>query len=511
VAWSGIAGVGVAVAWAVIGYLTFVVKPGYRAGSRGYGMVAGGDHMYYGSMLLQFSGTPYARSLQETARAFHYPLDWHRLNLGYLNPQVAPLIYPRPAQSLIGAVFEPAFGVHAIVVPGILAAVAVPFAVLMATRRLQATRWVAIPLILMLLTQTFDENGAGVYPEALLGLCLVGAAATLPWDRRRASVTDLCWLTFFIVLGTLTRQMSPAFIGLVIGALAWGLVFQKDRRRWWRSWLAPSALTTVVAGAGALITQWWAPYDVLAWTQTSTGASTRMEGLVRGVLRIPSRYDKELAHYFRTDPAFLALVVLGLFALLYVFRHPVVGAFLGVAAPLLLTVGLNGTAQFRYPEPALPILVLVIALALSKLSRRGVHAGRAPSAPEAERARRPRVLAVGLSVTPLVLAATLVVATFVVYQPSRAVQVGDVTASDLKGPWPLTVPRLALSCGGDDGQVWGVTPGGKRVSVTGTAMARSLGTPSVTTMLKTSDGKVASVVELVSVAVDRCPVPVPQR
>lgn len=513
VAWLGILGVCAALAWAVVGYRAWVATPEHAAGTRGYPIVAGGDHLYYGSMMLQFTGTPYARALEETADWFGYPLEWERLSNGYIDPKLAPLIYPRTALPLISALFEPLAGLDAILVPGILAAVAVPLAAYLAARRLRSTQWLAVPLILMLLTRCFDENGTGVYPEALLGLCLLGAAATLPWDRRRASVADLSWLTLFIVVGTLTRQMAPAFVGLVGGALLWGLLFDKDRRGWWRVWLAPTALTATIAGAGAVLTQWWAPYDILRWTQASTEASTPSDGLVRGLLRIPSLYATGLGELFVLDPVFPVVLLLGAAATIFVFRHPIVGAFLGAAAPLVLSVGLNGTGPFRYTEPALPILVLVISVALGALSRpelRTSPVAPAPPLARTPRARHPRWVSPALAVTPLVLAAALIAATVVVYQPSRAVDIGDLTAADLNGTWPLTVASLEVSCGGDDGQVWGVTPGGERLSVTGTAMARSPGTASVTSFVQHSaTGQPLSAAEVVRVAVARCPVPVP--
>lgn len=498
-AWLGLAGVLVALAWALVGYRAFVVNPEHDSGVRGYGIVAGGDHLYYGSMMLQFTGTPFARSLQETAEHFEYPLDWQALSTGYISPGLAPLIYPRPAQPLVGAVFEPVLGLDAILVPGILAAVALPFAAYLAARRLGAARWIAIPVILLLATRTFDENGTGIYPEALLGLCLVGAAATLPWDRRRPSLADLSWLTLFIVLGTLTRQMAPAFVGLVLGALVWGLAFGDDRRGWWRSWRAPSAVAVLVGGAGTLLTSWWAPYDVLAWTQASTGTSTRLQALVHGVGRVPRVFLAELGDYVRHDPVFPLLLVLGVAAVVVVFRHPVVGALFGTAAPLVLSVGLNGTGPFRYTEPALTILVLVIAVALARLWPQPVLSPASSS-----RARGWRSTA--LIATPLVLTVGLVVATVAVYQPARAVNIGELTAADLEGAWPLTASRLELSCGGDNGQVWGETPEGERMSLTGTAMARTPGTPSVMDFVKPS----ATPAEIVRLALARCPVPVPQ-
>ncbi len=512
VAWLGVVGVVVALAWAIIGYRVAVVAPEHEAGIRGYGVVAGGDHMYYGSMMLQFGGTPFAQSLQQTAEWFDYPLEWQRISTGYIDPNLAPLIYPRPGQPLVGAAFEPIFGLDAIMVPGILAALAIPFAAYLAARRMRATQWIAIPLILLLLSRVFEENGAGVYPEALLGLCLLGAAATLPWDRRRVSPADLAWLVFFIVLGTLTRQMSPAFIGLAGGALAWGLIFERDRRGWWRSWWLPTAVTTVLAGVGALLTQWWAPYDILAWAQRSTESASHKEGLLRSVLRIPTMFTTGLEQYFRNDPVFFVLLVLGAVAVIFVFRHPIVGAFLGTAAPLVLSVGLNGTGPFRYTEPALPILVLVIAVALGGLTRPEVR--RAPLAPivtptAAGERRGLRWAPLTLTVVPLALAVTLVAATVVVYQPSKAVDVGELSADDLEGAWPLTVPRLELSCGGDDGQVWGRTPDGQRISVTGTAEARSPGTMAVGRIAIGNRNVRMSTAEVVRVAVERCPTPVP--
>ncbi len=56
-----------------------------------------GDHYYYASTALQYAGVGYEESLRVATAYFHYPYSPTQLDLGYLNPAVAPLIYPRVA------------------------------------------------------------------------------------------------------------------------------------------------------------------------------------------------------------------------------------------------------------------------------------------------------------------------------------------------------------------------------------------------------------------------------
>ncbi len=499
--------VALALAWALVGFRLVVVPHEYAEGVHGYPIPAGGDHMYYASTMLQYAGTPYAESLRETADKLDYPLAWQRLSVGYLSPAVAPLVYPRTTLPLVGALFEPVLGIWAITVPGILAALALPGVMYVAARRLHATRWLAVPLVLLLLTRLFDEYGTGVYTEPLVGLFVVGAAATLPWDRRRPSIPDLCWLAFFVLAGSLTRQIGPAFAGLVVGAAAWGLLFGADRRAWWARWWRPAAVATAVATVTTVVVQVWAPYDVLAYAAGSTGAATRREGLLRSLERIPSVFRDGVAEaWSHGDRLLLLLVALGVLAIVVAFRHPLTGGVFGCGVPMLVTVGLNGHDAFRYTEPALLLVVLLIAVAMARTwPARPVEPAAVAGADGA--ARLGHTLA--WSLPPVLLGVVLVGASIAVYRPAPPVPVGTLTATDVTGTWPLTVRSLDLVCGGDDGQVWGTTPSGQRVSVTGTAMARALGTPSVESLALSTAMSPNAMDALVRAAVTRCPVPVP--
>ena len=517
-----------AMLWALVGY-RIVVAHEHAQGRRLYPFPAGGDHLYYSSMMLQYAGKPFLESLHTAADTLSYPLPWQRLLIGYLDPQIAPNMYPRVLLPLTATPFEPVFGVWAIVVPGILAALALPFVMLAAARRLNATRWLAVPLVLLLLTSLFDEYGTGAYTEPLVGLLLVGAAATLPWDRRRPSTADLCWLGFFTVAGSLTRQIAPAFCGLVLGAMLWGLVFGPDRRAWWRCWRLPALVSTVTAVVGTVAVQVWAPFDALAWFSHALGTTSPRQTLTHSIERLPRVFAQGLANVW-TAQEYLLLLLLAMCvaSALLLWRHPLTGGVLGAAAPMVLTVALAGSEPFRYTLPAIVLSVLLVSVAMTRLWP-GAAVSTVPAtepatepaaepatepatepvaepAPEpATEAARPRRLPAVLWIaTPLVLTAVVLGATVLLHRPSATVEVGTVTAADLGGHWQLTVDSLTLTCGGDNGQVWGTTPDGERVSVSGTAMARSFGTPSVVT-LESGGFPPASLHDLVFLAVQQCP------
>ena len=171
----------------------------------------------------------------------------------------------------------------------------------------------------------------------------------------------------------------------------------------------------------------------------------------------------------------------------------------------------HGSEPFRYTLPATVLSVLLVSVAMTRLwpgpsvALPEADPVAEPAAEPATEAARPRRLPAVLWIaTPLVLTAVVLGATVLLHRPSATVEVGTVTAADLGGHWQLTVDSLTLTCGGDNGQVWGTTPNGERVSVSGTAMARSFGTPSVVT-LESGGFPPASLHDLVFLAVQQCP------
>lgn len=435
-------------------------------GEQTYAAPANGDHMYYASMMLQYAGTPYLQSLDETAAYFRYPGDWHKAY--FLNPDRAPLIYPRSALPLLGTPLVPAMGVAAIFVPGILCGLATVLLLVLLARR-WGVRWaLAPPLLVFLLSPAFAWYATGLYTESILALVVVGAALCLPLAGRRPGLSGTVWLAVLAVVGGLTRQAGLVVPAMVVAGLLGAVLLARGRRREeLRLWAWPTA-AALVGGLGVTaVVSVWAPYDVLAFTRSRSGGNGVVSTVVQAFLARP----RDLVDSLKVSPAgsglVLLLLVVGVPCALWLLREPLGWVILGAASFPVATASLNGTDTLRYVSPVYPLLVLAIGVVLHRAvaARRGEPT--APPAPVAS----PRWLSPTSTVLAVVTGLLLVGATVAVYRPAPLQPVGVVTAEELGKLWPLDVPSATAYCGGDDGQVW-LESDGRSYALSGTALAR---------------------------------------
>jgi len=466
-----------------------------------------GDHYYYASTALQYSGVPYDTSLRETTSYFSYPFPFTRLDLGYQHPDVAPLVYPRVVLPLLAVPWTRLMGPGGVYVPGlVMGTLSCLVLVVLALRRVGRAGALALPALL-LGSVLVTEFAFGIYSESpiVLGAALLTTQLPLGVRRGRWHVLTAAAL---VPLMMLSRQVPLLPIGMVLGGWLWTIPATRRLRNEWLPFvLAVVPVTVVTYGVMSV----WAPYSPLPFLRAVTGAKT--DGQLLG--KIPSLFvhamSRDLSDALRMDHVGPLLVALALVGLVVAIRSPLAGVFLGSLVSSLSAVALNGQLDdFRYAIPSLPPLALLAAVGVSWAWRRGRRRPwRAPpiarpapvsapapavaavdlampgtdpdpdSEPEpadvAAPTRGPRWTAAWTAVTAWTAVVLLVVATVWVHRPAdttsaRTLQVSQAT---WRGVWPLTISGGTLTCAGSDDQVWLVAGDGTRYAVSGAAMAHS--------------------------------------
>lgn len=435
-----------------------------------YAAPANGDHMYYTSMMLQFAGVPFTKSAVVAARYFGYPGDWRALQ--YLSPDFAPLIYPRTALPLMGAPFVGALGVRAIYVPGILCGLTTLFLLFVAARRWRAEWVLAPPMVMFCLTPGFQMFGTGLFTEAVLMTTVAGMLVCLPLAGHRAGPASLAWLAALTVVAALSRQAALVSTAMAFAGFTGAALLRRGNLHTvWQTWRS-SLFVSGLFGVGAtLIIGWWAPFDILASTSSSFHQPNRLLAVFSGLGHVPREFVSALNVSFAHYPLEVVFLVLGLVSVILLLGDPLGWSLLGSTVVPFLTAGLNPHETLRYLSPFDPVLVLAIAVVTHGfLSRRSAaYAEFVRQTPRRRNVSRAKSALAAASA--VVVAVSLVTATLLVYQPAPRLSGGVVSAADLPGAWPLTVPSVGASCGGDDGQAW-LTVGGRTYALSGTALAR---------------------------------------
>jgi hypothetical protein len=473
-----------------------------------------GDHYYYASTALQYAGAGYDRSLQLAAEYFGYPYQEARLDLGFLDPAVAPLIYPRVVFGLVGLPAIDLLGVPGVWFPGLIfGAVAVGLLMVLAGRRLGRPGVLLVPALIGA-TGYATEFMFGIYLEAPVILAVAAMMLTFPLGTARRTWWHAVAAAGLVPVMMLSRQVPLLPIGMALGGWLWAWVATRRLRNRW----APFAMAIVpatVISYGLLAR--WAPYDVLPYLFDKTGTQNTLE-LIRV---LPAMWRQTLgadgSDLLANDLPIVLVAALGVFGAALAIRNPIAGVFLGSLVSGAVTELLNGQPNdFRYLSPSLPPLLLLAALALAWLGRLVLHralrligmrgrawAGAALVRPEPpdlpdlpdlpdpsnppQLPDRPGGAAVpGWRTRPAAVAAgvwlvvaALVAGTVAVHRPAPIDGAPRVHLDDATFPaeWPFTVREGTLICAGPDYQLWFVTPDGVRYALSGTAMADSLWTP----------------------------------
>jgi hypothetical protein len=469
-----------------------------------------GDHYYYASTALQYVGIGYEESLRIAATYFGYPYSATQLDLGYLNPAVAPLIYPRTVLGLLAVPTVHVWGIDGVWFPGALCGVlSVVLLVVLAVRRVGRIGVLVLP-VLVGVTRYAPEFMFGIYAEAPVILATTLMLLAFPLGRARRTWWHAMAAAGLVPIMMLSRQVPLLPTGMVLGGFLWAWIASRQLRN---SWL-PFVLTILPLTVGSYwLLSVWAPYDVLSFLYEKTGTSTPDE--LRQALpamwgeNIGADWDKLVA----TDVPMIVVAGLALVGFLLVLRNPLAGVFLGTLVSGTATELLNGQPNdFRYLAPSLPVVFLLAALViagvvhwlprlLGQTARDWPGASLLQGQPRRSSGvvhvlpdgrmtiRRPVksvpdstpwgsvAAAVGVWLaTAVVVAGTMVVHPTAPLAGAAQEQVSQIVFGDR---WPFRVPEGTLVCSGQDYQMWFVTPDGVRYALSGTAMAASLRTPRV--------------------------------
>jgi hypothetical protein len=467
-----------------------------------------GDHYYYASMALQYAGTGYEESLRVATSYFHYPYSATQLDLGYLSPAVAPLIYPRTTLGLLAAPAVRLLGIEGIWVPGMLCgALSVALLLVLTVRRVGRIGLLAIGVLLGV-TRYAPELMFGIYVEAPVILMTTLMLFTFPLGRVRRTWWHAIAAAGLVPIIMLSRQVPLLPIGMVLGGFVWAWIGSRRFRNPWLPFAVAVPLLTVVSYGLASI---WAPYNALIFLYAATKTSTFGELL--GAL--PAMWSQSLGvdwtKLVSQDRPMLMVAALGLVGFVLVLRNPLAGVFLGALASGVATELLNGQSnEFRYFAPSLPVVLLLAAFVIAwmvhllpRLLRQTpcdwagvacVGAGRPGLVSSGAAGRRMRINRPeepgyassrwGPAVAALgawFMVAGVLAATAAAHRqsPIEGAAHKQVSASTASGWWPFTVEAGTLVCAGDNYQIWFITPDGVRYALSGTAMAASLTTPRI--------------------------------
>ncbi len=472
---------GVALATLVVAGLGWLLHLGSWLGHNG-------DHYYYASTALQYAGVPYDEAVARTAAYFSYPLPVARLDYGYLSPIVAPLIYPRVVLPLVAAPFTTWFGLPGVYVPGIaFGSLSTVTLLVLAYRRVGVAG--ALPLGFLLMGSTLaTEFVFGIYSEAPVIAAAALLLVTLPLGVPRRTVHAVAAAGLVPVM-MLSRQVPLLPLGMVLGGWLWAALATRRGRN---EWLPFVALVVPVTVASYALVARWAPYSPLPFLRAITRAGSDAEllralpGLFWHALRL------DLTYAMHQDRVGVLLWSLGAVGLVLAVRSPLAGVFAGSAASGLVAVALNGQPDyFRYLAPSLPPLALLVAVATDRLwalvRRRtwlppAVARPPAPPAGIATAANRThRVAARTGAALAWGLVAALVSSTVLLHRPASGPTAAEhLDRASWRGSWPFTAPSGSLTCTGPDYEMWFTTDDGSRYAVSGTAMSRAFGAPTVT-------------------------------
>jgi Protein of unknown function (DUF2511) len=444
-----------------------------------------GDHFYYTSIALQFSGVPYDEAIHTATHYFDYPNPAGELDQGFMEPWFAPLMYPRNLLPLLATPFIKAFGVRGMWVPGIAFGVASLLGmVALAWRRVSPLAAAAVP-VLLLGSVIVTEYMFGVFTEAPLIFLVTAMLAVFPLGRRRG--WGHAWLAAALVpLMVLSRQVPVLPLAMVLGGWLWAAVRGRSVKNEWLPFVATVVPTAVVVDA---VMERWAPFDPLQVLRTFTHGQTLPE-LLRGATPLFLRATRsDVEHALGHDLVGVALFALGMVGLVTVVKYPLAGVFAGALGSGLLSEFLSPSAvRFRYESPALPALAILAAVGVARLAALAARTSwtvpqiAGSPAPEAENASPRRWLrspgwagaAGAWSVVAVVVACVVAL-----HRPASLVGAPQVQISRAEyGPkWPFTVASGTLTCAGSDYEVWFRASDGTRYALSGTAMSHSFLTP----------------------------------
>ena len=324
------------------------------------------DGAFYTFMALDWSGHSASEAARITSDFYRarYPTAGEPEFFVEQTKQTWLLVKPRLVYPALSVPFVAVFGIKGMLVVPWLASLFTVLVVAVIAARLvgrgPALAVVALLLVGRYLPWWFTANHTDpvvMAVSAAVVLVLLGGAGET-WSPRR-----LALLAGLVLLGCFVRQTGPIWVAMVAGGYAWRTL---QTRRLRNTWLAPAAVTAVVAGAATVFTLWWvgSPLTSQVATASASYEATPREAL----LGFPGTYWRVLTTEFllrpvSSDAALFLLIVLGVVGAVVGRRSLLTALLIATVAGTVAVASVNGSiTNFRYMLPVVPLLGVAAAV-----------------------------------------------------------------------------------------------------------------------------------------------------
>jgi hypothetical protein len=403
-----------------------------------------GDHMYYTSMAIQFSGKHLGQALTTAGQIFKdYPLPANKSLTGYLDPGFAPLIYPRQVLTQILSWGYRLFGAAGFGISTLLIGVSTLVLLIRWTYREwgSAAAWFALATALG--STAFVWYSSGIFIESPLLLIEAVFLYSLPISRHYQPHRYWKFINVILIVAMAFTRQSPLLpLAILIGGYCAALLKSKKITNEWFSHAVIGSLTAIAAYFAVSI---WAPYSPVGLNKS------HHPSLLAGV--------KYLAHFFASDPVIFIALVGAVLATRKLASKVLSWIALGVFLSCLINVYL-ATGEYRY---WIPLAIFIVPLA-------GFFAADRLGLAQEPRTRAPKpYLALYLTVF---LTALIAISSGLFYAR------GDgqlLLTSPVSTLYPESSLHGSLACYGPEARIYLLQSGKKVAAIDGTAMSANPG------------------------------------
>jgi hypothetical protein len=411
---------------------------GYYSGFPG----RNGDHMYYTSMALQFSGKTLSQAIHTATRIFpDYPNKPSALLYGFLDPSVAPLIYPRQVLTRVLSWGYTLFGAKGLGLSTLLLGITtLTLLVRWSWREWGATAGF-ITLLATLGSSSFIWYGTGIFIEAPLMLIEVLWLYSLPISRHYRP--HKLWYpinALLIFLMGFTRQSPLLPCAILFGG--WLATFLKSKKRR-NAWTPILLFGTTTALATYLLTAWWAPYSPSSF---KSAPHPSLSGSVHYLVTLA-----------KIDPIILFTFGITIYAGRTIKNRALAWVSLGVAIASIINIFIT-TGEYRYWAPLFIFTILISSWFIA-------HKAKAIDKSQPKKRRRsPRRSLIALSF----LTAILTYSTIHFYSEHDGLVVEKVAVDQI---FPDTTLAGTIECRGTSARLYWTQPQRSPIALDGTAMS----------------------------------------
>ena len=349
-----LAGLVVAVTFAVTYTSTVMIKPLFAPDSR-----------YYAGMALWFGGESQSEAARQVAEV--------SAQSGWASPGASVLfgwglVQPRVVLPALSVPFVKLWGIDGlVVVPGLALACLMALLAVQLSRRYGATAGVGA-LVLVMCSPQIMFYGAAMLTEslsALWGALTVGAA----WQyRRRPGWGPVVAMVGLTLVSAFTRQATLIVAGAFVTAWLAAVLLRRRPTAW-----GVPALAVAVTAVGAQVVQSkvFPTFSQLDQFKAKTHADS-LTGALLGAPRLAAHIARtDLVSFARADRPLLVLIALCIVSGVVFWRREETHLLLGAVAGIELYGVTNGTpTAFRYAMPGLVFFALSLALLLSSVTAR---------------------------------------------------------------------------------------------------------------------------------------------